>query len=85
VFIENSLARASNNHEPNAGETAIASFIDLSMVSCAAAKGIGFMKSPKIKMSTYAYGDVSISFETSSRDRDEMLSSLSRCLGELKL
>jgi len=80
VFLRNSSAPMSTGRAHLNEPTSVASFIPLSMVGCVSPKGLGFMASPKLKMTTYSYGNISLSFET-SRDRDDMLSSLSRCLG----
>ncbi len=79
VFLENTLTGGKTDGRKNS-----ACFIPLSLVGCASSKGFGILASPKLKMTTYTYGDVSLSFEASG-DRDEMLTSLSRCLGKLKL
>ena len=81
VFLRNSSAPISTGKAHLNEPTSMASFISLSMIGCVSPKGLGFMASPKLKMTTYSYGDISLSFET-SRDRDDMLSSLSRCLGK---
>jgi hypothetical protein len=77
VFLENIMALEKSVIKKHA-----ACYIHLSLVGCASSKGFGILASPKLKMTTYSYGDVSVSFEA-SRDRDEMLTSISRCLGEL--
>lgn len=77
VFLENALT-VGKTHDRKSS----AYFIPLSLVGCASSKGFGILASPKLKMTTYTYGDINVSFETSG-DRDEMLTSLSRCLGEL--
>lgn len=78
VFLENTLIVGKINDR----KSSAACFIPLSLVGCASSKGFGILASPKLKMTTHTYGDINLSFETSG-DRDELLTSLSRCLGEL--